>query len=192
MSHPDFDGDGAAGPPPSGGRTFRRSLRLAVSAWLVFHLAAIILAPAAVGPSSDVVHAAWGVCGPYLEALYLNHGYHFFAPEPEESTLVSYKAERPDGTTIRGRMPDPEVRPRLLYHRYFMLTEHMRDAPEELQDLWYRSYAEQIGRRHGARRVSLTRQTHLLPSAQRIREGGRLSDPESYEDHPLGDFRCDD
>ena len=167
-------------------------MRWVISVWLVFHLAAIIIAPAAVGPSSELVHAAWDFFQPYLEILYLNHGYHFFAPEPEESTLLSYEAERPDGTVIRGRHPRPGLSPRLLYHRYFMLTEHMRDAPEELRDLWHRSYAEQIGREYGASRVSLIQQTHLLPTRERIREGGRLSDPESYEDQPLGDFPCDD
>jgi hypothetical protein len=192
VSHHDVADAGAIEPAPSGGRTIRRPLRWVISAWLVFHLAAIIIAPATVGPSSDLLHAARSCFGPYLETLYLDHGYHFFAPEPEESTLLSYKAECPDGTEIQGRIPDPAVSPRLLYHRYFMLTEHMRDAPEELQDLWHRSYAEQIGRQYGARRVSLNRQTHLLSSSQRIREGGRLSDPESYEDHPLGDFRCGD
>jgi hypothetical protein len=128
---------------------------------------------------------------PYIQVLYLNHGYHFFAPEPEESTLLSYEAERPDGVVVRGRLPDRTVAPRLLYHRYFMLTEHMRDAPEEVQDLWYRSYAEEIGRETGATLVRLTRQAHLLPSMERVREGGRLDDPESYEDHPLGEYRCD-
>ena len=192
MSHHEVAGAGATEPAPSGSRGVRRSLHWVINVWLVFHLAAIIIAPAAVGPSSELVHAAWDCFEPYLEILYLNHGYHFFAPEPEESTLLSYEAERPDGTVIRGRIPDPAVSPRLLYHRYFMLTEHMRDAPEELQDLWHRSYAAQIGRQYGASPVSLVRQTHLLPTRERIREGGRLSDPESYEDHPLGDFRCDD
>jgi hypothetical protein len=169
-----------------------RSLRWAISLWLVFHLGAIVIAPLAVGPSSEIVHAAWGFFGPYVELLYLNHGYHFFAPEPEESTLVAYEAERPDGTIVHGRIPDRDISPRLLYHRYFMLTEHMRDAPEELRELWYRSYADQIGRQYGASRVALIRQTHLLPSRERIMEGGRLTDPESYEDQPLGDFTCND
>jgi hypothetical protein len=168
-----------------------RYLRWAVNAWLVFHLAAIIIAPAAVGPSSDLIQSAWDIFKPYIQTLYLNHGYHFFAPEPEESTLVSYEAERPDGVVIRGRIPDRATAPRLLYHRYFMLTEHMKNASEDVQDLCHRSYAEQIARENGASLVRLTRQTHLLPSMQRIREGGMLSDPESYEDHPLGDFPCD-
>lgn len=191
MSHHEV-GAKAIEPEPSGVRGIRRSYRWVINVWLVFHLAAIIIAPAAVGPSSELVHAAWDCFEPYLEILYLNHGYHFFAPEPEESTLLSYEADRPDGTVIRGRIPDPAVSPRLLYHRYFMLTEHMRNAPEELRDLWHRSYAAQIGRQYGANHVSLIRQTHLLSTRERIREGGRLSDPESYEDHPLGDFRCDD
>jgi hypothetical protein len=162
-----------------------------VSAWLVFHLGAIIIAPAAVGPSSELVQSAWDLFHPYIQILYLNHGYHFFAPEPEESTLLAYEAVRPDGEVVRGRVPDRATSPRLLYHRYFMLTEHMKDAPEELAELWHRSYAEQIGRETGASSVRLTQQTHLLPSMERIRDGGRLDDPASYEDQPLGDFPCD-
>ena len=177
---------------PVGGPGLSRPLRWAISVWLVWHLGAIIIAPSAVGPSSDLVHAAWDFFGPYVELLYLNHGYHFFAPEPEESTLVAYEAERPDGTIIRGRVPDRAISPRLLYHRYFMLTEHMRDAPKEFRELWYRSYADQIGRQYGASRVALIRQTHFLPTRERILQGGRLTDPEGYEDQPLGDFSCTD
>ena len=39
--------------------------------------------------------------------MYLNHGYHFFAPEPTESTLLSFQAERPDGTVVNGQHPRP-------------------------------------------------------------------------------------
>jgi len=170
---------------------WRRRLKWAVNAWLVFHLGAIIIAPAAVGPSSELVHSAWDIFQPYIQVLYLNHGYHFFAPEPEESTLLSYEAERPDGTVVRGRLPDPATSPRLLYHRYFMLTEHMKDAPEELTELWHRSYADQVGRETGASTVRLTKQSHLLSSMERIREGGKLDDPESFEDEPLGEFPCE-
>ena len=162
-----------------------------VNLWLLFHVAAIIIAPAALEPASDLARSAHDLFQPYLDALYLDHGYHFFAPEPEESTLLSFEAERPDGTVIRGRIPDRATQPRLLYHRYFMLTEHMKDADEELRDLWHQSYAHHLGKEFGATRVKLIQQTHLLPSMERIREGGRLTDPESYEDHPLGDFPCD-
>ncbi len=126
---PDLDMSGEATPStwPS-----PRFLRRLVNLWLVFHLAAMIVAPAVVAPSSELIRETWGCFQPYIEALYLDHGYHFFAPEPAESTLLAYAAERADGTVVRGRIPDRATRPRLLYHRYFMLTEHMNDAPEEL------------------------------------------------------------
>jgi hypothetical protein len=175
-------------PGPGSGRS---SVRRAVSFWLIFHLAAIIIAPASVGPSSGLVRAAWGLFQPYLEVLYLDHGYHFFAPEPVESTLLAFAAERADGTAVRGRIPDAATRPRLLYHRYFMLTEHMSDAPEEFRKLWHESYAHHMGRKFGATRVSLIQQTHNLPTMERVRGGGRLTDPESYEARSLGAFQCD-
>jgi hypothetical protein len=181
----------AARPGPRERPPGRRLLRLAVNLWLVLHVTAIIVAPAMVGPASDLVHDAWGLFQPYLEALYLDHGYHFFAPEPDESHLLAFEAERPDGTTVRGRIPDRSTRPRLLYHRYFMLTEHMAEVDEESRKLWHESYAQHIGREHGATSVRLIQQTHLLPSRERIRDGGRLTDPESYEDEPLGEFPCD-
>jgi hypothetical protein len=165
--------------------------RWALNAWLTFHLAAIIIAPASVSPSSELSRSAWDLVQPYVELLYLNHGNQFFAPEPGESTLLAFEAERDDGTVIRGRIPDRTTWPRLLYHRHFMLTEHMRDAPPELQALWHGSYARHLGSQFGARRVRLTQQTHLLPTMERVRGGGRLDDPESYEEQPLGVFRCD-
>jgi hypothetical protein len=192
----DLDLDPSRGSDPTAGifhdsPPWSRRLRLAASAWLVLHLGAIIIAPAAVGPSSELIQSAWDLFQPYIQVLYLNHGYHFFAPEPGESTLLSYEAERPDGTVVRGRLPDRATSPRLLYHRYFMLTEHMKDASEELTALWHRSYADQIGRETGASVVRLTKQTHLLSGMERIREGGTLDDPESYEDEPLGEFPCE-
>jgi hypothetical protein len=179
-----------AGPDgaPAPGRRFPKR---AVSAWLAFHLAAIVVAPASVDPSSELIQATWKVFQPYLDVLYLNHGYHFFAPEPAESTLLAYEAERPDGTVVRGRIPDRSIKPRLLYHRYFMLTEHMNGAPDELKNLWHESYARHIGRRVGASKVKLVQQTHLLPTPERVRGGARLDDPDSYENQTLGTFACD-
>ncbi len=154
----------------------------------MIHVTAIIIAPAAVEPSSELIG---GICEfflPYLGALYLDHGYHFFAPEPVESTLLAYVAERADGSVVRGRIPDRATQPRLLYHRYFMLSERMSEAPEGLEPLWHRSYAERIARDQGAVRVTLIEQKHNLSTMERIRDGGRLEDPEGYEERELGVF----
>jgi hypothetical protein len=169
---------------------WQRFIRRAVNCWLVFHVAAIIVAPAAVSPSSDLIQAAWDVCHPYLQVLDLNHGYHFFAPEPAESTLLAFEAQRADGTVVSGRIPNFGIVPRLLYHRHFMLTEHMKDAPAELQDEWVGSYAEHLCQKYGAVRVKLTGQIHNLPTMEMVREGRRLDDPSSYENEELGVFEC--
>jgi hypothetical protein len=163
-------------------------VRRVVSAWLVIHVTAVMIAPAATAPASDLTREVCRFFEPYLGLLFLDHGYHFFAPEPAESTLLAYVAEREDGTIVRGHIPDRATQPRLLYHRYFMLTEHMSDAPEEVERLWHESYAEHILREQRASRVTLIQQTHNLPTMERVRGGGRLDDLESYEEHELGVF----
>jgi hypothetical protein len=168
----------------------QRLVRLAISLWLMYHVAAIIIAPASVSPASSLVQSTWLLFQPYLQLLYLNNGYHFFAPEPAESTLLAYTAEREDGTTIEGRIPNRQIVPRLLYHRHFMLTEQMNSGPPELEQPWYRSYAEHIGQKYGAKKVTLTRQLHYLPTMEMVRRGISLQNPESYVNQPLGEFQC--
>jgi hypothetical protein len=163
-----------------------------VNAVLVLHLTAIVVAPASVSPSSDLVRTAWLWFQPYLETFYLNNGYHFFAPEPSPSTLLAFVAEREDGSVYRGRIPNREITPRLLYHRHFMLTEHMNIASAELQQQWYRSYALHLGKKYGAVKVGLTKLTHRLPTMELVRNGVRLDDPASFDEQPLGVFRCDE
>ena len=61
---------------------------------------------------------------PLHRGLFMGHGYRFFAPNPGDSHLVQYKITKDDGTQIEGVFPDREnVWPRLLYHRWFMLSE---------------------------------------------------------------------
>jgi hypothetical protein len=168
-----------------------RLLRWAINLGLALHVVAIVIAPAAVSPSSDLIQAGWDLFQPYLQILDLNHGYHFFAPEPGDSTLLAFQAERPDGTVVSGRIPNRDIVPRLLYHRHFMLTEQMKDAPAELRDQWLGAYAEHIGKKYGAARVRLTGQTHHLPTMEMVREGVKLDDPSSYENEDLGVFECE-
>ncbi len=174
--------------------TRMKVLRWAVNCWLVFHLAAIIIAPASVAPSSELIQSVWRIFQPYLDLMFLNHGYHFFAPEPSESTLVSFKAERTDGTVVTGFIPSRKTQPRLLYHRHFMLTEHLadtlREAPEDLQQVWLDSYAEHLCRKYTAARVELIGHVHGLPSREDVRSGIKLNDPASYESESLKVFEC--
>ena len=142
---PTLDSEAPKAPPLS---TRTKLARRAISVWLVLHLSSHRHCGSASGLTRrhpSCCSPGWKTLRPYLQVLYLDHGYHFFAPEPGESTLLAFVAERPDGTVVRGRLPDKAVQPRLLYHRYFMLTEHMNKAPEGLRQAWYDSYARHIG-----------------------------------------------
>jgi len=163
-----------------------------VSAWLLYHVLAIVIAPASVAPSSGLMQTCWRAFRPYLQVLYLNHGYHFFAPEPSSSTLVGYTLEFPDGRTEIGRFPHRGIAPRLMYHRHFMLTEFLGFVADEEEQPWHRSYARHLGKATGAERVSLSRITHYLPTQESVREGATLNESESFTEVPLGSYRCDD
>ena len=104
-------------------------VRAIVSAAIVFHLAAVIVAAlVAVPPYSPFWSIFADVFRPYINAADLNHGYRFFAPDPGSSHIVDYHLEFADGTTRDGRFPNlDEQWPRLLYHRYFMLSEHLNN-----------------------------------------------------------------
>jgi len=177
-------------PAPERRPAVNRYVRWAANLWLVWHFAAVLAAAGSVGPTSDLVVAAWKVFRPYLLVLYLNHGYNFFAPQPAPSTLLSFQAERADGTVVRGRIPDRSLEPRLLYHRYLLLTEHIAVAPADMQEHWYRSYARHLCHKYRAAKVRLTRITHYPPTMEMVRNGARLDEPFSYEEMFVGEFSC--
>lgn len=140
---------------------------------------------------------------PYVDALFLSNGYRFFAPEPGPSHLVKYELTLVDGKIIKGQFPDRRVyRPRLLYHRYFMLSEtlntlHVPDpqAPPQARvvfNLYVRSYARHLAIKHNAEQVKLTLVEHLLPGIDSVsRNRMKLDDPRLYDELPLGTFTRD-
>jgi hypothetical protein len=110
-------------------------MKATISLLLALHLSAVFVAPFAAacnvrGSSSPLADAAYGVLRPYIAALFLDHGYFFFAPDPGPNHLVEYKVEFGDGRPpVEGRFPNLATeRPRLLYHRHFMLSESLYSA----------------------------------------------------------------
>ena len=85
-----------------------------------------------VGPLSNPVASPY-LSGPIAEkvspvhrALFLGHGYRFFGPDPGPGHLLVYEGQRSDGSRFEGVFPDSSAHwPRLLYHRWFMLSETM-------------------------------------------------------------------
>jgi hypothetical protein len=91
-------------------------------------LTAVVLPPLSVesGGESKLWQALARPFRGYIEMADLDHGYRFFGPEPGASHLVRYQLEMPDGSKREDVFPNlAEERPRLLYHRYFMLAEHL-------------------------------------------------------------------
>jgi hypothetical protein len=109
--------------------------KLAISGLLLLHVTAVFWAPFAfasnVGPSSSpFADLVMGALRPYITAMYLDHGYFFFAPDPGPSHLVRYKLEFADGReAVEGVFPNLATeQPRLLYHRHFMMAEALHNA----------------------------------------------------------------
>ena len=100
-------------------------IRIVVLVLLMLYLSVMVLAPLTnpVGAPQLTTPIAQKV-SPVHQALYLNHGYRFFAPNPGPSHIVVYEIETVDGEQIKGHFPDRDnTSPRLLYHRWFMLSE---------------------------------------------------------------------
>jgi len=170
-------------------RRFRKAGFILLNVCLLGHLTAIVTAPATVGPSSQTARNVWDVVSPYLQVFYLNHGFHYFAPQPGSSNLVDWEVTRSDGSTESGRFPNFDIKPRLLYHRYFMLSEYLGNSDDDRQKDIAEAYATNLCREYSAQTATLTTVRHDLPTMARIRTGGTLTDEDLYEDKPLGDFQ---
>lgn len=168
-----------------------------VSLFLLWHVTAIVVGPAAVDPASGLMTSVWEWYRPYLDVLYLNHGYHFFAPEPGPSHLIRYELSYADGTQKTGLFPHKgQHQPRLLYHRHFMLSEHLSQfaepgTPPELLNAFSRSYAAHLLAEHHAAQVKLILVRHLFPQPEQVLAGMGLTDKSLYLERPLGTYRAD-
>jgi hypothetical protein len=120
--------------------TLSTTTRLVLSGLIAFHLTAVFWAPFAFAANSTTDSSALArpvalALHPYLQAMFLDHGYFFFAPNPGPSYLVRYQVEFADGREpVTGVFPDLKTQqPRLFYHRHFMMAVELtnRFAPPE-------------------------------------------------------------
>jgi hypothetical protein len=129
---------------------------------------------------------------PYLDLLYLNHGYSFFAPEPSASYVIEYEIEKEDGQTVRGRLPDLRRHwPRLLYHRYFMLSSQNFEltqralaggkVPPGSTDTLHYAIAKHLHETEGGKRTVLRLLVHRLLWPADVLRGKPLDAEDTYE-----------
>jgi hypothetical protein len=106
--------------------------RLLISLFVVWHLFVVFIAPMSVPPTSSTVEylARMSPVRWYGDPLYLNHGYHFFAPDPVVNAVVRYQILDSGGQkTSEGEFPSLKSQwPRLFYHRHMMLSDQA-DTP---------------------------------------------------------------
>lgn len=167
------------------------AVRLGITLLLLWHLTALFLAPLSIQPASPlVVNVAqrapmqW-----YLDALYLNHGYHFFAPEPSNGHLIRYQVYDDRGGVVKdGQFPDrKDYWPRLLYHRYFMLADQCEvpagseaDANRLKRD-YLTAYAQQLLREYDGAQVRVQRVVHYPAFLDDVVAGMPLGDPQTFK-----------
>ncbi len=166
-------------------------VRVLVSLVLVWHLTAVALAPMSLPPSSEfVVDIAqqppmqW-----YLDLLYLNHGYHFFAPDPGDGRLIRFAVfDERGGLIEQGEFPNTkEYWPRLYYHRYFMLADQVGipSSDEEYSKQWQRryleAYARQLLREHEGQSVRVQWIVHYQLPPDLAKQEVKITDPKSYQ-----------
>jgi hypothetical protein len=165
-------------------------VKLIVSLLVSWHVAAVFLAPLSIQPTSPLVqkvaqyYMQW-----YLDALYLNHGYHFFAPEPSAGHLIRYQVIDDRGVVKeQGEFPSKKDNwPRLLYHRYFMLADQCElAAPTEAEanqwrDAYLKAYARELLRKYpSAATVRVTRVVHYPLRAE---DAARISEDPSLQQY---------
>jgi hypothetical protein len=164
------------------------TVKLLASLAIAFHLLAVFVGPWAVPPFGSQLARLFSDCiGPYVQAGYLNNGYRFFAPEPGPGHLIRYEITTRDGRQVEGSFPDSRTeKPRLLYHRYFMMSEFLNGMsnPEnsEVATKFAESYANHLIHQYDATSVKLYLRQHRLPTADQVRGGMQLDDPSLYDE----------
>lgn len=171
-------------------------VRRAVSVLVLLHVAAVFVGPWALPPSSRLASSVGRTFRPYLDVLALGNGYRFFAPEPGPSHLIRYEITLDDGAVKQGEFPSRDDQwPRLLYHRYFMLTEFVNTlsgGPQDGRaDAYARAYAQHLAEVNGAKSVKLYLRRHYVPRVEEVQRGMRLTDKMLYEERPLTNFERD-
>ncbi len=187
-----------------------RRVRIVVSVLVVLHLLAVLGEPLRMftqgsrQPAAPDAALVRGGLGPYIDFMYLHHGYFFFAPNPGPSHLMSITLIDADGSRRHLRLPDHQAQwPRLLYHRHFMLAEFLNQlysppvppSPDgkttpERED-WLRDRArfesvrnsmeKHLAARYGATRAEIQLMEHRLPSAVEVFDSRiPLNDPQLY------------
>jgi hypothetical protein len=195
----------APAPRPNRGRKngqWPLVVRIIISLLVCWHVLAVFMAPMSVSvsmateagrPDSAMPFEIWLAQQTpmqwYLDGLYLNHGYSFFAPEPGAGYLIQYDLLDGRGGIIKqGSFPDrKQLWPRLRYHRYLMLASQCevpaRSEAEAKQ--WQQkilaSYGRELLRENDGQSVHVRRIIHYPLFQQDALKNMPLDDPHTFK-----------
>jgi hypothetical protein len=158
QAHPDFGG-------------WSRQKRTSASMAIIVGLFVVIMGPVTNPIATEELTGPIGkLMAPVHQTFYLGHGYRFFAPDPSPSHLLVYKLHQPDGSITEHQFPDTQVNwPRLLYHRWFMLSETIYEEHVAQPDR--ESFARmQTDLAKGIERFQNAGKTDVVHSLQRSRD----------------------
>ncbi len=111
----------------------------------------------------------------YLNLLYLNHGYEFFAPDPAGTHVIDYQVTQADGKVVEGRLPSVDAQwPRLFYHRHMMLAEQT-----QLMEQSALQYANHLATLYGGP-SQMELKMHLLLPPHRVADETPLDAPSTF------------
>lgn len=176
--------------PAGASETWSLAARIGISVAVVWHMFVVFISPLSVEPSSPLVRTlsqtAWTRW--YSDPLYLNHGYHFFGPNPPMGgQIVRYQVYGDDGRVkAEGEFPSlKEQWPRLWYHRHMMLADQMSGVgiypnPADDQRIMLRAYARHLLRKHDGTEARLEKFEHDSLHPADIREGVDPTEPRFY------------
>ena len=114
------------------------AIRTLLTVTLLVYLAIVLLGPLSnpIGSEHLTLPLARQI-RPVHQALFLGHGYRFFGPDPGPSHILEYRIRKKgsDENEVVYRFPDRQMHwPRLLYHRWFMLSETLYRECSTLPD----------------------------------------------------------
>lgn len=163
-------------------------IRLVISAFLLFHLGAVLLAP---NPASYLGQSLAFVYRPYTNFLGLAHTWGFFAPEPVSPPMyIDYVAEKKNGPPISGRFP-LEQNPyffRDRHNRRMSLSKFILSSDDNLRNMFVRYLCLKEG---DIRSINLWRVVGTQPSLKMVQDGlKKMTDPVDFKIEVLGTFYC--
>lgn len=184
-------------------------LKLGVSALVIWHGAAVLVAVLAAPPSSELQRSVADLFRGYYRAVDQGYSYRFYTAGAPPTPIVTAVLEFDDGRSEEIRIPDRSLRPRLRFQRHLALAYHLfedvrRAGPDpatgDSRSRWASSYARHLCLGNpGCRRVVLFLQDHLNPDPEELIEAARLGKTIDVEDRiyygdrqRIGVYLCDD